>query len=119
MRNKTHTLVRSQKPISWGSAPIFRPDCACLRPDASTCLHHGQLQSMSFSVNTLTHDANLRHALRSNENKGMSDSPPCCDGTYVVLLGQDCSIWLGSIVLCSQKTNSPKASRRLCRYVNS
>lgn len=43
---------------------------------------------MSFSVNTLTHGADLRHALRSNENKGMSDSPPCCDGTYVVLLGQ-------------------------------
>ncbi|EWG36424.1 hypothetical protein FVEG_14667 [Fusarium verticillioides 7600] len=74
MRNKTHTLVRSQKPTSWGSGcshpPIFGPDCACLRPDASTCLHHGQLQSMSFSVNILTHGADLRHALRSNSNKG-------------------------------------------------
>ncbi|KAJ0133777.1 putative methyltransferase C1B3.06c [Fusarium oxysporum f. sp. albedinis] len=65
--------------------PNFCPDCACLRSDASTCLHHGQLQSMSFSVNTLTHGADLRHALRSNKNKG------CPIPLHKVLLWHLCS----------------------------
>ncbi|KAL5618273.1 hypothetical protein FOVSG1_000495 [Fusarium oxysporum f. sp. vasinfectum] len=73
---------------------------------------------MSFSVNTLTHGADLRHALRSNKNKG------CPIPLHTAMALMFCSagralFGLPALFCAPKTTKSTKASRRLCRYVNS